>query len=876
MQPSQFKKLARLLKDLYAQLEAEAMQEGVSITSPDFDAVVKKARTLLLEREGFTDEQYEEAKSANLTEREAKKTASETKADQFFERVEKIKGDKGEKGDRGDVGETGPRGEQGPEGKQGKPGKDGQNGKDGKPGPKGDKGDKGEQGEMGTVDNATIAYLEDRINTTESKIPTTEKLEEDLIPRVIEVAEVTAKKNLDIFDMPGLRKMGMGLRQDLDTKIEGVNVKKLTVSDTEPTNPQPNDLWIDIDGTSTDGDVVGPASSTDNAIARFDSTTGKIIQNSTVTVGDAGGIATTIAGTGNAVGLTVTQNDITNNPNGITINNTGTGNALFINQDGNGRSLVIDSEATTVDTIRIDGLATGTATNRELAVIMGGALTGNSSTAVGALFYNNNASTTGTIFGVTQDNASASGDVMRITQDGTGKGLLVDQNGNGITVDLDKDITNTNQTTESFRVIHTSVVNDAGTYTKSGSAVSITSNVTETSGTITDSAQVLDINQTHADATGNVVDVANSGGGRGLSMTMSQAAYASEGIFVDIGNSTASGSGLFVRHSGSSGEAIFVDVNSNARGIDIDHDGNSASAITGLFVNVANAGAGAAYGLVVEAGLNGLLTTAPTHTLTLGSTGTGIALYNTADQTTNYERLRAQWSSNTFVISSEVGGTGTNRELRLSQSSLGGTSLLSLHRSGTAMFNVSHAGSTTSVINSFTTSGSGFNSNSGSQAFLSLTPTFNQSGTAGYTGLLINPTESSTGSGAKNLILAQVGGVDKFVVDNAGTITGKGAIILDGTTTSSGAGAVGITGSIHEITTTGTGDALTLANGTEGQRLTIVYVAEGAGTDTAVLTPTSFGSGSTITFAAVGQSARLIFTNGKWYADGDPFGAVIA
>lgn len=100
--------------------------------------------------------------------------------------------------------------------------------------------------------------------------------------------------------------------------------------------------------------------------------------------------------------------------------------------------------------------------------------------------------------------------------------------------------------------------------------------------------------------------------------------------------------------------------------------------------------------------------------------------------------------------------------------------------------------------------------------------------------------------------------------------------IFDGTTTSSGAGAVGITGSIHEITTTGTGDALTLADGAEGQRLTVVYVAEGAGTDTAVLTPTNFGSGTTITFATLGQSAKLIFTNGKWYADGDPFGAVIA
>jgi hypothetical protein len=42
---------------------------------------------------------------------------------------------------------------------------------------------------------------------------------------------------------------------------------------------------------SLGGDVVGPSSATDNAIARYDSTTGKLIQNSVVTVSDTGAIA---------------------------------------------------------------------------------------------------------------------------------------------------------------------------------------------------------------------------------------------------------------------------------------------------------------------------------------------------------------------------------------------------------------------------------------------------------------------------------------------------------------------------------------------------------------------------------------------------------
>jgi len=49
--------------------------------------------------------------------------------------------------------------------------------------------------------------------------------------------------------------------------------------------------WNTVSGT---GDVVGPSSSTDNAIARFDSTTGKLLQNSATTVGDNGDITITV------------------------------------------------------------------------------------------------------------------------------------------------------------------------------------------------------------------------------------------------------------------------------------------------------------------------------------------------------------------------------------------------------------------------------------------------------------------------------------------------------------------------------------------------------------------------------------------------------
>lgn len=64
---------------------------------------------------------------------------------------------------------------------------------------------------------------------------------------------------------------------------------------TSPTNGQglsynsSTGKWVNSNAGT--GDVVGPASSTDNALARFDGTTGKLIQNGTVTQDDNGNLA---------------------------------------------------------------------------------------------------------------------------------------------------------------------------------------------------------------------------------------------------------------------------------------------------------------------------------------------------------------------------------------------------------------------------------------------------------------------------------------------------------------------------------------------------------------------------------------------------------
>ena len=82
----------------------------------------------------------------------------------------------------------------------------------------------------------------------------------------------------------------------------------------------------------------------------------------------------------------------------------------------------------------------------------------------------------------------------------------------------------------------------------------------------------------------------------------------------------------------------------------------------------------------------------------------------------------------------------------------------------------------------------------------------------------------------------------------------------------SGAGAVNLTTYTTAFTSTAAGNALTLANGAQGQIKNIVYVAEAAGGDTGVLTPTNLGAGTTITFNAVGDSCQLQFIGTDWWA----------
>ena len=72
--------------------------------------------------------------------------------------------------------------------------------------------------------------------------------------------------------------------------LNGKLVAGTGITLTENTDGGNETFTIAASGGAGSGDVVGPASSTDNAVARFDSTTGKLIQNSGVVIDDSDNI----------------------------------------------------------------------------------------------------------------------------------------------------------------------------------------------------------------------------------------------------------------------------------------------------------------------------------------------------------------------------------------------------------------------------------------------------------------------------------------------------------------------------------------------------------------------------------------------------------
>lgn len=179
-----------------------------------------------------------------------------------------------------------------------------------------------------------------------------------------------------------------------------------------------------------------------------------------------------------------------------------------------------------------------------------------------------------------------------------------------------------------------------------------------------------------------------------------------------------------------------------------------------------------------------------------GTNAQAFNIYNTYTDASNFERACLKWNSNVFEIAAENGGTGTKREISLLPNSFvkidaGGLNVkhygngltLGSHglifKTGSSREIRIHDGETFSTTTpSVTISGFGatFNDSDGDQVVCSIAPTYNQTGTAGGTDILVNRIEQGVGSGEQNLLDLQVGGTSKFKVDNAGNAVMSGVV----------------------------------------------------------------------------------------------------
>jgi len=205
-------------------------------------------------------------------------------------------------------------GRDGINGKDGRDGKDGKAGRDGKDGAQGPQGPKGKDGVDGidgvSVANANIDFDGSLIIALSNgrEINVGEVVSTELQDRIKVITSGgagggggsgTVSSVALSGGTTGLTTSGGPITTSGTITLAGILAKAnggtgtATPSIVAGTNITVTGSWpnqtIAASGGGGSGDVVGPASSTDNALVRFDSTTGKLIQNSVVIVGDSTG-----------------------------------------------------------------------------------------------------------------------------------------------------------------------------------------------------------------------------------------------------------------------------------------------------------------------------------------------------------------------------------------------------------------------------------------------------------------------------------------------------------------------------------------------------------------------------------------------------------
>jgi hypothetical protein len=90
----EFKKIGRLLKEVYREIEQEAINTGIDLLSPEYDEIIDQARLTVLKKHGFTLEEYisikEQVEGLSKEKTLDIMTATRQEVDETLRRVEEI------------------------------------------------------------------------------------------------------------------------------------------------------------------------------------------------------------------------------------------------------------------------------------------------------------------------------------------------------------------------------------------------------------------------------------------------------------------------------------------------------------------------------------------------------------------------------------------------------------------------------------------------------------------------------------------------------------------------------------------------------------------------------------------------------------------
>lgn len=239
----EWKKIARLLKQVYIELEKEALEKGIDLLSKEYGELIDKTRLLVLEKNDWTLEEYRQIKEqlegidkAGTLEiiREAQRKVEET-----YNTIEELKNrhiptkEEIESIARGIAKQY----IKPPE----------------------------------IINKIVKEVVVEKPRIVETTKIRKEKYDDSKLKKEIDELEKSVRdikiptydfdklrkelrddfnfdiqENIEIFGMKDFRKLGMGLQAQIDTKIEGVGLSRIFASATEPANAVNGDFWFDI------------------------------------------------------------------------------------------------------------------------------------------------------------------------------------------------------------------------------------------------------------------------------------------------------------------------------------------------------------------------------------------------------------------------------------------------------------------------------------------------------------------------------------------------------------------------------------------------------------------------------------------------------